>query len=95
MAVKVRLYSVFASAAGLTEAEIELAERCTLAELLSELFRLCSGQGLKERVLGNEGALNPSCVILVNGRNAELLGGLQTVLSDGDEVWILPPLSGG
>ncbi|MDH5201545.1 MAG: MoaD/ThiS family protein [Candidatus Bathyarchaeota archaeon] len=33
--------------------------------------------------------------ILVNGRNIELLGGVETPLRDGDEVVILVPTSGG
>ena len=33
--------------------------------------------------------------VLVNGRNIELLRGLETELMDGDLVVLLPPLSGG
>ena len=33
--------------------------------------------------------------VLVNGRNVNLLGGLDTELRDGDLVVLLPPLSGG
>ena len=34
-------------------------------------------------------------MVLVNGRNIELLRGLETELMDGDLVVLLPPLSGG
>ena len=42
-----------------------------------------------------EGRLEPFLVIMVNGQNAVRLNGLDTELKDGDEVLIMPPITGG
>ena len=41
------------------------------------------------------GAVLPYVRIMVNGQTIEFLEGMETVLKEGDEVLILPPVSGG
>lgn len=42
-----------------------------------------------------KGLFGRNLVIMLNDRNIEFLGGLETPLKHGDRIAILPPLSGG
>jgi molybdopterin converting factor small subunit len=33
--------------------------------------------------------------VFLNGRNVRQTGGMQTMLADGDEIRLLPPIAGG
>lgn len=46
-------------------------------------------------VLFEDGALRPYITVLLNGRNINEINGVQSILSEGDEVAIFPPVSGG
>jgi molybdopterin synthase sulfur carrier subunit len=46
-------------------------------------------------LLCEDGEVRPYITILVNGENIRDLEALATSLSDGDEVAIFPPVSGG
>jgi len=52
-------------------------------------------EGVRERVLDEQGALRRHVNVFVNGESVKFLDGLATALSDGDEVAILPAVSGG
>jgi molybdopterin synthase sulfur carrier subunit len=46
-------------------------------------------------VLFEDGALRPYITVLLNGRNITEIDGVMSALSEGDEVAIFPPVSGG
>ena len=46
-------------------------------------------------VLFEEGALRPYITVLLNGRNINEIDGMMSALSEGDEIAIFPPVSGG
>jgi sulfur-carrier protein len=46
-------------------------------------------------VLFEDGALRPYITVLLNGRNISEIDGVMSALSEGDEVAIFPPVSGG
>jgi adenylyltransferase/sulfurtransferase len=49
----------------------------------------------KRRVLEGDGTPRSLINIYINGKNAKFSSGLETVLQDGDEVYILPAVAGG
>ena len=53
------------------------------------------GDDFKRRVLENDGTPRSLINIYINGKNAKFSDGMQTVLKDGDEVYILPAVAGG
>jgi len=53
------------------------------------------GDKVKGRIFDGEGKLNKFLDIYVNGRNINLLNGLETALRDGDSITILRVVSGG
>lgn len=65
----------------------------TVEELLESLG--ASYPGVHHRVVDEVGSLRPHVNVFVNGENIRHLSGLATALRDGDEVWLLPAISGG
>lgn len=77
-------------AAGATELAVE-------ADTVGEALQRVGEQraALLSRVLTPEGELRPYVNVFVGDRNARRLDGLQTGLSDGDVVAIIPAVAGG
>lgn len=70
------------------------AEGCnTLKELLDKLC-IRYGRRFTEKVFSGDG-LGDDVIILVNGRHIEHLQGIQTALSENDEISIFPKVAGG
>ena len=68
------------------------------AMTLSEAFTKISenmGDEFQRRVLNPDGTPRSLINIYINGKNMRFSGGMQTVLKDGDEVYILPAVAGG
>ncbi len=53
------------------------------------------GDDFKRRVLNEDGTPRSLINIYVNGKNAKFSSGLDTTLTDGDEISILPAVAGG
>jgi len=67
----------------------------TLTDLLTELIKLY-GNRIKEALFDRELThINPSIIIMINGREARHLNDLKTSLVDGDDIVIVPPAGGG
>jgi len=64
-----------------------------IAELL-ELLSVRYGKAFRNAVF-EDGALSSLLILLVNGRNVRLTGGLSTPLSPTDEVSVFPMVAGG
>ena len=65
----------------------------TLRELVTDLQS--RNAGLAEAIVGEDGNLHRFINIYVNDEDVRFLGGLETPLSDGDTVSILPAVAGG
>ncbi len=68
------------------------------ATTLSEAFAKISqtmGDEFQRRVLNPDGTPRSLINIYINGKNMRFSGGMQTILKDGDEVYILPAVAGG
>jgi molybdopterin synthase sulfur carrier subunit len=65
----------------------------TLIELLDDLDSRHSG--LRGRLVTDEGNLHRFVNVYVNDEDVRFLGGLETKLTDGDSVTVLPAVAGG
>jgi len=80
---------------GQKETDVQVAEGCDVDALLSQLVKTW-GDELSSYLFEPGGRkLFPYIRLMVNGRDIGFLNGLKTELKDGDEVLILPPISGG
>jgi molybdopterin synthase sulfur carrier subunit len=64
---------------------------------VQDLIRAINGVNpeLAEKLLDENGDLSTLVHIYVRGRNVEWLDGLDTVITDKDDVFIVPPMAGG
>lgn len=65
----------------------------TLGESLTALDKLFPG--VNQRLLNQEGKLQPFVNVFVNGDDARFMQELQTPLKPGDEISIVPAVAGG
>ena len=65
----------------------------TLGDLFSDLDERYGG--LRGRLVGVDGNLNRFVNVYLNDEDVRFLGGIETPLSDGDVVTILPAVAGG
>jgi len=79
--------------AGSGEKKTEL-EASTLKESFEKISEIM-GDDFKRRVLESDGSPRSLINIYINGKNAAFSDGIDTLLNDGDEVYILPAVAGG
>ena len=91
MSVTVRVPSALRK---LTSGQSELtAEGTTVRELLDDLGR--DNPGLLERIMGDDGDIRQFLNVFVNGSDIRYEDDLDTKVSAGDEVSIVPSIAGG
>lgn len=88
--VTVKLFATIREAAGTDSVRVEAENSSEILDLLKAMF----GSRLS-RLLDNLDSDPDRIVILINGRNPGRPLALSQRLSDGDEVAIFPPVSGG
>ena len=81
MWAKVRLFAIFREKAGVSEVTLELPEHSTVADLLAVM----------ERRYPSVPVSMPHTMVAVNTEYVEKVH----LLHDGDEVALIPPVSGG
>lgn len=79
-----------AAAGGASDAEVDGS---TVGEVLDALFELHSD--LRDRLSDESGGLRRFVNVYVSGEDIRFGDGLDTEVSDGDEVQILPAVAGG
>jgi molybdopterin synthase sulfur carrier subunit len=90
--VLIKYFATFRDLTG--ENSFQLVESpARIADLL-ELLSVRYGNGFRKAVF-DDGALSALLILLVNGRNVRLTGGLSTPLSATDEVSVFPMVAGG
>jgi sulfur-carrier protein len=96
--VNVRTILTIKKILGKGEFDVSVPEGSSLDDLLSHMIRTWGDQ-LSSYLLNldSKGDTRQARLvrIMINGRDIEFLNGLETVLHEGDEVLILPIVSGG
>lgn len=94
MRVRVRLFGDVATLAGRPEISLDLTDGADLRSLLSAIDQ-ATDRPVSPSLLFDEQTILPSIAMLINGGNVLLGAGLETRLRDGDQVAIMPLISGG
>src|SRR4030042_2064725 len=96
-AMKITLHTIMGlkDVIGQRLTEIDLPQRSTIADFLTYM-RERWGDKLSTNLFDPaSGDVLPYVRIMVNGQTINYLKGMETLLEEGDEVVILPPVSGG
>jgi MoaD family protein len=95
--VRVKLFGVFRSAANTSEVALEIREtHPTVKSVISKLVSEDSYPELAQFLLSSGTAdPRPNALIMVSGREINTLNGLETVLTENDELSLLPVSHGG
>jgi len=91
MAIEVRIPTILRSYTG-GEKAVE-GKGDTLADLFADLD--ARHGGLRQRLVGGDGSLNRFVNVYLNDEDVRFLGGIETPVSDGDVITILPAVAGG
>ena len=91
MSVSVRIPTILRTYTG--GAKSVEASGATLSALIDDLDG--NHPGLKGRLITEDGGLHRFVNVYVNDEDVRFLGGLETSLSDGDSVTVLPAVAGG
>ncbi len=83
--------SVLNQGGGEKKTEISADSLTSAFTKISEIM----GDDFKRRVLESDGTPRSLINIYINGKNSKFSDGMNTVLKDGDEVYILPAVAGG
>lgn len=75
--------------------EIDLPQGSTIGDFLNYMKDKWGDKLVGRLFDPNSGAVLPYVRIMVNGQTIDYLQGTETLLKEGDEVLILPPVSGG
>jgi len=89
--VRITLFGALRRAVGKEEVEVKAS---TLREALDRLVSRYGGQ-FKERVYDQTGKPRSFINIYINGKDIRFLKNLDTVLKNGDEISMIPAVSGG
>jgi MoaD family protein len=93
--VKVRTILDLKKIIGSREVEFSVPKQSTLAKLLATMAERW-GEELSSRLFKpNSLSPLPHIRLMVNGQDIAFLNRLETELQEGDEILILPPVSGG
>jgi MoaD family protein len=90
--MEVKVYADLRTIVGGKSVQFDAAEM-TVAQMLEMLFTRYPA--LKTKLLTRGGDFHSAFHILINGRDARYLNGLETVIKAEDEVRIFPPVGGG
>ncbi|MFX1261345.1 MAG: MoaD/ThiS family protein [Promethearchaeota archaeon] len=92
MRVEIRFRGPLASKRGMLVFNVEIEEGASLERTLKSLL---SSEEAVERVWVDTEKMDREALILRNEADVGLMGGLATVLEDGDKIVILPLVHGG
>ncbi|MBN1563032.1 MAG: MoaD family protein [Anaerolineae bacterium] len=89
----IRLFATVRDVVGSKKLQVPFNGGGTVRDLI-EVIR-GESPALAAKLLDEHGELSTLVHIYVRGRNVEWLDGLDTVIADKDEVFIVPPIAGG
>jgi molybdopterin converting factor small subunit len=95
--IHLKFYGVFRTATRTDELTVEVAEKIpTVRSVLSQLASKKEYSNLKQLLLENgTGDPRPNALIMVSGREISALNGLETLVTENDELALLPIAHGG
>ena len=92
--VNIRLLGVFRGLTGKSQISLNL-KKPTVKSVVQKLSEPLSAEAKRLLIDPELNDIRPNALILVNGKEINVLKGLETELRDGDEVTLIPVSHGG
>lgn len=73
--------------------EVEVPEESTVLQVIQKIVDL-GGPALKSLVL-KDGNIDGNLIVMLNKKDVSTIGGVDLVVSEGDEIALLPHVQGG
>ena len=93
MRLELKLFATFRAIVGSKTVEREFPDDTTVGDVLSALE--AEYPDMADRLLDDDGAIQPQLSVLKNGREVIHLDGTATPMDDGDTLSVFPPVAGG
>lgn len=93
--VKVQTILYLSKIVGGREIELSVPEGCTLQEILEKMVENYGDELASHLFQPKSTTPLPYLRLMINGRDIAFLNGTSTQLKEGDEILIMPPVSGG
>lgn len=91
--MQIKVYATLRDVVGGPSVQLDHVTQLTIGEVIDRLFT--QYPDMRPLLLKGNGELHSAFHILVNGRDARYLNGLETTVSARDEIRIFPPVGGG
>ncbi len=91
--MKVKLFATLRLLVGAREVEVSAGPGDPVGKVLQELVE--KYPALKPEIFKEDGTLQDRVHIFLNGRDVRYLNGLDTVIQEGQDLRIFPPVGGG
>jgi molybdopterin synthase sulfur carrier subunit len=91
--MEIKVFATLRDVVGGKSIQVDITQPTPAADLLRQV--IAKHPALRAKLFTENGALNPSVHILINGRDVRFLDGLDTVVGAGDSVQMFPPVGGG
>ena len=95
MQISVRFFTILREIVGKREETFTFPSQRVTVRIVLEKLNKQYGKEFRQYVYDSNGEVKGYLQLLVNGRSLPKTEGLDSELSDGDVVAILPPVSGG
>lgn len=73
--------------------DIEVPDNTTVRQVVNRVVEI-GGEELRRLIMHND-TISGNLIVMLNKKDVETLGGIDTVIQDGDEIAILPHVQGG
>ncbi len=92
MQLTIRYETLLKRATGVATQTLEIAEPCDVREVVKQLAEEV-GDSVRPMLLDSSGQLQRSLLLFVNDQ--QIVGDMQCTVTDGDDVTLMTPISGG
>ena len=93
--LRVRLLGVFRGLSGMGQLDMEFEKPVLVGKVIRRLVELFSPEFKRVLIDPELGDPRPNAIILVNEKEISVLRGLETEVSNGDEIVLIPVSHGG
>lgn len=91
--MRIRTYATLRDLTGLKSFDLPIAAEVTVGDVLHRLAE--AYPALSEKLWDGAGHRTGYVTVLLNGRSIDYLAGADTLVADGDEMDLFPPVGGG